>query len=116
MLVGPFEIHFGTYGTAPYWYNPLTGERELSTLETIAVTARLCDYLPNIEWSMPMGVPCDVPTTVADRHQFFQAVTNNTKTLYSSSYTAEGMADLVEMAAVIAGGKKALKEKPFFVV
>jgi trimethylamine--corrinoid protein Co-methyltransferase len=114
MNLEPFEVHFGTYGTAPYWYNPKTGERELSTLETIAVTARVCDALPNVEWSMPMGVPSDVEAPVADRHQFFQAVTNNTRTLYSSTYTAEGMADVVEMAAVVAGGLDELREKPFF--
>lgn len=114
MNLEPFEVHFGTYGTAPYWYNPKTGNRELSTLETIAVTARVCDALPNVEWSMPMGVPSDVDPPVADRHQFFQAVSNNTKTLYSSTYTAEGMADVVEMAVVVAGGLDNLREKPFF--
>lgn len=114
MNLEPFEVHFGTYGTAPYWYNPFTGRRELSTSETIAVTARVCDALPNVEWSMPMGVPSDVEAPVADRHQFFQAITNNTKTLYSSTYTAEGMADVVEMAATVAGGLENLRAKPFF--
>ncbi|OGV95911.1 hypothetical protein A2W24_01100 [Microgenomates group bacterium RBG_16_45_19] len=114
MNLAPFEVHFGTYGTAPYWYNPNTGRRELSTLDTIAVTARICDALPNIEWSMPMGVPSDVEAPIADRYQFFQAVTNNTKTLYSSTYTAEGMKDVVEMAAIVAGGIDNLREKPFF--
>jgi len=114
MLLEPYEVHFGTYGTAPYWYNPFTGERELSTLETIALTAKVCDALPNVEWSMPMGVPSDVPAAIADRYQFFQAVTNNTKTLYSSAYTEEGMADVVEMAAVVSGGLDCLRERPYF--
>jgi len=114
MNLAPYETHFGTYGTAPYWYNPKTGVRELSTLETIALTARVCDALPNVEWSMPMGVPSDVEAPIADRYQFFQAVTNNTKTLYSSTYTAEGMADVVEMAAIVAGGLDNLRAKPFF--
>jgi trimethylamine--corrinoid protein Co-methyltransferase len=114
MLLEPYEVHFGTYGTAPYWYNPWTGEREPSTLETISTTARVCDALPNVEWSMPMGVPSDVEVPVADRYQFFEAVTNNTKTLYSSTYTAEGMTDVVEMAAVVAGGRERLRERPFF--
>jgi len=114
MNLAPFEVHFGTYGTAPYWYNPKTRIRELSTLETIGETARVCDALPNVEWSMPMGVPSDVETEVADRFQFFQAVTNNTKTLYSSTYTAVGMSDVIEMASVVAGGLDILREKPFF--
>jgi trimethylamine--corrinoid protein Co-methyltransferase len=114
MLLEPYEVHFGTYGTAPYWYNPHTGEREPSTLETISSTARVCDALPNVEWSMPMGVPSDVDVPVADRYQFFEAVTNNTKTIYSSTYTADGMADVVEMAAVVAGGRERLRERPFF--
>jgi trimethylamine---corrinoid protein Co-methyltransferase len=114
MQVGGYETHFGTYGTAPYAYDPYTGERRLATRQTIAEVARLCDYLPHLEWSMPMGVPSDVPVTVADRHQFYQAVTNQSKTLYSSTYTAAALEDVIEMAAVIAGGKENLRKKPFF--
>ena len=114
MEIGGYEVHFGTYGTAPYAYDPYTGERSLATRKTIADAAKVCDYLPHLEWSMPMGVPSDVPVEVADRHQFYQAVINHTKTLYSSTYTAEGLVDVIEMAAVIAGGKEELRKKPFF--
>jgi len=114
MILEGREAHFGTYGTAPYAYDPETGRRGLATSRTIADAARICDYLPNIEWSMPMGVPSDAPVHSADRHQFYHAVTNNTKPVYSSAYTPEGMADAVEMAAVIAGGRDALRERPFF--
>lgn len=114
MVLEGYEVHFGTYGTAPYAYDPYTGERGLSTAQTIADAARVCDYLPHIEWSMPMGVPSDVPVPVADRYQFYHAVINNHKPLYSSAYTADGMADVVEMAAVVAGGKDALRQRPFF--
>ena len=114
MLVGDYESHFGTYGTAPYAYDPYTGERKLATRKTIAEAARICDALPNIEWSMPMGVPSEVPVSFADRHQFYQAVINQSKTLYSSTYTAQGLVDVIEMAAVIAGGMENLQKKPFF--
>jgi trimethylamine--corrinoid protein Co-methyltransferase len=114
MLLEGTEVHFGTYGTAPFFYDPDTGERKQSTTESIAAAAKVCDYLPHIEWSMPMGVPSDVPIPVADRHQFHQAIINQEKPLYSSAYTAAGMADVVEMAAVVAGGKKELRERPFF--
>jgi trimethylamine--corrinoid protein Co-methyltransferase len=105
MKMGGYEVHYGTTGTNPYWFNPYTNQRELSTRQTIRYFARLCDYLPSMEWSMPLGVPSDAPV---------QIVTNNTKTLYSSCYTSKGMADVVEMAAVVAGGKEELRKKPFF--
>jgi trimethylamine--corrinoid protein Co-methyltransferase len=115
MLLEGYEAHFGTYGTAPYSYDPYSGVRTPSTTQTIADAARVCDYLPHIEWSMPMGVPSDVANpVVADRHQFYHAVINHSKPLYSSAYTARGLADVVEMAALIAGGKDALRERPFF--
>lgn len=114
MILEDRESHFGTYGTAPYAYDPVSGKRDLATTQTIADAARVCDFLPHIEWSMPMGVPSDAPVHSADRHQFYQAVTNNTKVMYSSAYTPEGMADAVEMAAVIAGGEEALRQRPFF--
>jgi trimethylamine--corrinoid protein Co-methyltransferase len=74
----------------------------------------MCDYLRHIEWAAPMGVPSDVPIPIADRHQFHQAIINQRKPLYSSAYTTAGMADVVEMAVVIAGGMEALRERPFF--
>jgi len=114
MVLEGYEVHFGTYGTAPYAYDPTTGERKRATTRTIADAARVCDYLPNIEWSMPMAVPSDVPVPTADRHQFYHAVANNQKTIYSSAYTPEGMVDAVEMAAVIAGGREVLRQRPFF--
>jgi len=114
MVLEGYEVHFGTYGTAPFFFDPHTGERRQSIRQSIADAAKVCDYLPHIEWSMPMGVPSDVPIPVADRHQFHQAIINQRKPLYSSAYTAAGMADVVEMAAVIAGGKEALRERPFF--
>jgi trimethylamine--corrinoid protein Co-methyltransferase len=109
-----YEVHFGTYGTVPYFYDPYTGERQPGTRQSIADAAKMCDYLPHIEWAAPMGVPSDVPIPIADRHQFHQAIINQCKPLYSSAYTTAGMADVVEMAAVIAGGKEALRERPFF--
>lgn len=114
MKMGGYEVHYGTTGTNPYWFNPFTNQRELSTRQTIRYFARLCDYLPSMEWSMPLGVPSDAPVHFADRYQFYEAVTNNTKTLYSSCYTTRGMEDVVEMAATIAGGKEELRKKPFF--
>lgn len=114
MVIGDYEAHFGTYGTAPYAYDPYTGKRDLCTRKTIADAARISDYLPNIEWAMPMGVPSDVPVATADRHQFYQAVVNQKKPLYSSTYSAEALVDVIEMVAIIAGGKDALREKPFF--
>jgi len=114
MKMGGYEVHYGTTGTNPYWFNPYTNQRELSTRQTIRYFARLCDYLPSMEWSMPLGVPSDSPAQISDRYQFYEAITNNTKTIYSSCYTSQGMEDVVEMAAVIAGGKEELRKKPFF--
>ncbi len=114
MKMGGYEVHYGTTGTNPYWFNPWNNQRELSTRQSIRFFARLCDYLPSMEWSMPLGVPSDTPAQISDRYQFYEAVTNNTKTIYSSCYTAQGMEDVVEMAAIIAGGREALRKKPFF--
>ncbi|MFW6116168.1 MAG: trimethylamine methyltransferase family protein [bacterium] len=109
------EVHFGAYPTNLYYYDRDTGDRRPSTRETIAEGARLCDYLPSIEWSAPLGTASDVPVPVADRHQFHQAVINQRKPIYASAYSPRGLADIIEMAAVIAGGKSALAQRPFFI-
>lgn len=107
------KVYFGTYGTAPYTYNH-TGERHLTIKQDIANAARICDYLPNVDWAMPMGVPADCPVPTADRHQFHAAILNQRKPLIASAYSVAGLADIVEMASVTAGGLEALRLRPFF--
>lgn len=107
------NVYFGTYGTAPYTYNPYTGERQLTTKQDMADAARICDSLSNVDWAMPMGVPADCPIPTADRHQFHAAILNQRKPLIASAYSVAGLADIVEMASVIAGGLEALRLRPF---
>ncbi len=114
MVLDGRSTFFGTYGTAPYTLDPYTGQRKLSTQETIGLAAKVCDYLPQVDWAMVLGVPSDCPSAIADRVGFRAAVTNLTKTIYSSAYTVEGMADLIEMCEVIAGGSEQLRTHPFF--
>jgi trimethylamine--corrinoid protein Co-methyltransferase len=104
------NVYFGTYGTAPYTYDPHTGERHLTVKQDMANAARICDCL---DWAMPMGVPSDCPIPTADRHQFHAAILNQRKPVIASAYSVAGLADIVEMASVIAGGAEALRLRPF---
>src|SRR3989304_6035539 len=40
MVLEGHEAHFGTYGTALYWYEPETGERRRGTRQAVGFTAR----------------------------------------------------------------------------
>ncbi|MBI3976592.1 MAG: trimethylamine methyltransferase family protein [Chloroflexi bacterium] len=114
MVLDGTNTYYGTYGTAPFAIDPYTGERKPSTRETIGLAARVCDFLPQIDWAMVLGVPSDCPPPIADRVGFRAAVANLTKPMYSSAYTVAGMADIVEMCEIIAGGAEQLRTRPFF--
>jgi trimethylamine--corrinoid protein Co-methyltransferase len=107
--------YFGTSGTTPYSFDPVSGQRQANTRKSIAQIARVCDFLPQFDWAMVLGVPSDCPSPIADRVGFVAAVGNFTKTIYSSAYSVEGLADLVEMCEVIAGGAAELHARPFFI-
>jgi trimethylamine--corrinoid protein Co-methyltransferase len=44
--------YFGTGSCCPYTIDPYTGERRLATKNDVANMAKICDYLPNIDFLM----------------------------------------------------------------
>ncbi len=108
------NVYFGTIGTQMYIYDPFTQERRPVKKADIAGAARVCDYLPYIDWVMPMGVPSDFPPDISDIHGFHAVLCHQTKPIYSSAYTLEGLVAIVEMCSIVAGGDEGLRRAPFF--
>ena len=107
--------HFGGVTGFPYVIDPRTRKYRLGYVEDVADLARLCDALPNIERVYTGSPYRTLSALVADEVSLLQVAMNTTKPI--GCWITDGKASLrrmIEMCALIAGGEKKLREKPFF--
>jgi len=107
------NTYFGPGPTNNYYRDPETGERRDPKKEDKADVAKVCDYLPNIDYVMDLGTPKDVETGISDIHSFDAMVRNTTKPIFHWGFDIDQYEDIIEMAAVVAGGMEELQRKPF---
>ena len=107
-------VHYGTGGTAIYVLDPDTGERRPSTTEDVILNARMVDALRHIHVFTINVFPNEIQdTNEIDTNRFFHAFDHTTKHVMGGVYSQEGCRKVVRMAEMIAGGKDALRERPF---
>jgi trimethylamine--corrinoid protein Co-methyltransferase len=110
--VGPNYIHYGPSATATHTIDPKTGERRKYVREDAADTARVCDALPNIDYTASMGTISDVRPELADIYEFAIMMANSGKPIFGWSYTLDGCRDIHEMAVAVAGGEDEFIRRP----
>ncbi len=106
----------GYYGTGSDTHNiidPYIGERRRTVKADIANVAKLCDYLPNIDFVMCMGIAHNVTMSISDLHHFEAMVNNTKKPIVFTAWSLENLKDIIEMAEATAGGSEALRYNPF---
>jgi trimethylamine---corrinoid protein Co-methyltransferase len=105
--------YFGTGSDLPYTRDLESGERRPSLLADVEQVARLVDALPQLDFVMSMALPSDVPSATSDRRSFRAMVANTSKPVVFTAWDEGGLADIVAMAAAVAGGAEALQRSPF---
>ena len=109
------KSHYGTATASPHTRDVFTGEIRTTELVDIANGAKVADACSNIDFVMPMGSSQDVPPNTADVNEFPTVVANTAKPMVFIGYTPLGCEYVYEMAAVVAGGMEALRQKPFLI-
>ena len=106
---------YGTGSDLPFCYDRETGKRRRTTTNDIRDAARLCDFLPNLDFFMSHGIAGDAPLPETyDRHQFLAMLEGCTKPMVVTSVDGEGLEDLWRMACVLQGGEEAFPpQSPF---
>lgn len=107
------RTYFGTGSDLPNFLDLETGQRRLSRLSDVADMSRLADALPNLDFIMSMALPSDVPVATSDRRSFYTMLTNATKPIVFTAWNEEGLADIIKMAELVAGGPEKLRLNPF---
>jgi len=113
--VEPNQAHFGPGPTCSNFVDPETGERRLFVKQDAALTARVCDALPNIDYVMSLGSISDVPQDKADIHEFDAMVRETTKPIMSWSFSRESLARIHRMCAAVKGSEEAYAREPFMI-
>lgn len=115
MFLEGTNVYYGTGSDLPNTIDLFTGERRKSAKQDVANVAKLCDALPNIDFVMSMALPWDVPVPISDLHSFEAMVSNSTKPIVYTAWDKQGLADIIDMASAVAGGKERLQERPFLI-
>lgn len=105
---------FGTGSDTTFTLDLETGVRRRSLLKDTANFARLVDALENMDFSMSMGNPEDVPV-IEDIYvyAFAEMVKNSNKPIVFIADSGKDIAKIYEIACMVAGGPEELEKKPF---
>lgn len=107
------RVYFGTGGAAVNIYDVQHDETRTAQLSDLASLARLCDALENIHFFIRPVEPPDLSKSDLDIHKFYLCLMNTRKHVMGAVYSKESAVKVIEMAATLAGGVEALRERPF---
>lgn len=108
------KVFFGSGSDTIYTLDLETGRRRRSTAQDVLDFARLCEGLDNIDFVMSMSNPSDVEADDQYIHSFVNMLRGTVKPNVYTAKDLDDMVDIHRIAAAVAGGEQALREKPFF--
>jgi trimethylamine--corrinoid protein Co-methyltransferase len=113
MPVGGHSSFFGPGSDCLNIIDHRTWRHRRALLQDVIEAATVADALPHINFVMSMFLPSDVDGGIADRYQMQIMLNHTSKPIIFVTYDFSGWVDVVEMAEAVAGGRDALRERPF---
>lgn len=113
MVLEGRNTYYGPGPTNTYHRDPETGERRRPVLSDSENAGKVCDALPNIDFTMDLGTPTGVTDTLADVYAFKSLVTNCRKPVVHWGFDIEQYQDIIDIAATVVGGLENLQKRPF---
>jgi trimethylamine--corrinoid protein Co-methyltransferase len=115
MLLKPGKTYFGTGSDALYNVDRKTGKVRLSDVSDIRDNVRIIDSLPNFDFVMSTALPHELEPATLYAEVFIEMVKNTTKPIVATATNLTDIRQIHAIASIVAGGAKALREKPFFI-
>jgi trimethylamine--corrinoid protein Co-methyltransferase len=100
------KVHLGTGGAAVKILDLETGQPRSSTLKDLYEIGRLVDGLDHIHFFLRPCIPTDIPESEYDVNMFYACLKATGKHVMSGVNDEAGLERIIEMAAMLAGGKK----------
>lgn len=113
LLVGGRRVYLGTGGAAIHILDLETGKPRDPILQDQHNLAWLTENLENVHFYQCPVVCTDIPKDVLSINSFYAALAGTRKNVQESATDSQAAQDIIEMAAMIAGGEEALRERPF---
>ncbi len=110
------QVHMGTGGAAIKVLDLETGESRATTLMDIYQIGRLVDRMENIHFYLRPCIPTDIPESAYDVNMFYACLKATGKHVMSGVNDEAGLHRVIDLASMIAGGKAALRKRPFISV
>lgn len=110
------RVNFTNFGEGIMVIDPFTGEYRKTTKQDIANAALLCDALDEIDVVLRAVAPHDIPADVHPLHAAEACFLNTSKHVFVGGVHGKHADYLFKMAAVVAGGKDKLRERPILSV
>jgi len=107
------KVHLGTGGAAVKILDMETGLPRSSTLQDLYDLGRLVDRLDHIHFFLRPCIPTDIPEADYDVNMFYACLKATGKHVMSGVNDEAGLHRIIDMAALLAGGKAQLQAKPF---
>jgi trimethylamine--corrinoid protein Co-methyltransferase len=112
VLLEDHKVYYGTGSDCPSIRDSFTGEVRRFLKKDIEDSARISDFLPNIDFHMSLGLMSDVPTETYYRHQYVAMLRHCTKPIVFTSADKTCLADIIEVASANSGGLDELQMNP----
>lgn len=107
------QVYFGTHADQLELVDPSTRKVRDFLRKDTPIMCKIADALPNIRFVLSVGMSRDIPPEVQTQVSFLETVKNFSKTINFSTNDIESLQQVIDMAAVVAGGHDRLAEKPF---
>lgn len=108
------RVYYGSGSDTPYTIDVETGKRRLATNTDVENAAKLADALEHIDFVMSLGLASDSPSEASDVYQYQAMLTNTCKPILFTAHGRQGLLDIHEISAMVVGGDRELRLKPFF--
>jgi len=113
MELSDAKVYLGTGGAAVRIIDLEAGEARPTTLQDQADLAFLVENLENVHFFQCPVVCTDVPKEALTVNSFYAALSGTTKHVQESATSPRAVDQVVELAALIAGGEGELLARPF---
>jgi trimethylamine--corrinoid protein Co-methyltransferase len=110
------RVHLGTGGAAIKILDLESGEPRPSTLKDLYQLGRLVDRLDNIHFFLRPCIPTDIAQDQYDVNTYYACLKSTTKHVMSGVNDVNGLHQVIDLAAIVAGDRAQLQLRPFISV
>lgn len=106
-------VYFGCHSDMLEIVDPATDQVRDFLRSDTATLCKIADALPNIHFVLSVGLSKDVRPEIQTQITFIETLKHFSKTINFSTNDTESLQEVIDIAAMVAGGRRQLQEKPF---